>query len=68
MIDEKGVKAIIEQMRQIKSSSISRKPMIIGKKYGRNERIKVQYLDGKIIENKYKKLEADIIAERCKII
>jgi len=68
MIDEKGVKSIIEQMKQIKSSSISRKPVIIEKKYGRNDRVKVRYLDGKVVENKYKKLEADLIAERCKII
>ena len=68
MIDEKGVKSIVEQMNQIKSSAISRKPVIRPKSYGRNERVKVQYLDGKIVENKYKKLEADIIAERCKII
>ncbi len=68
MIDEKGVKSIVEQMKQIKSSAISRKPLIIGKKYGRNEKVKVQYLDGRVIENKYKKLEADIIAERCRII
>ena len=68
MIDEKGVKSIVEQMKQIKSSAISRKPMVSAKSYGRNERVKVQYLDGKIVENKYKKLEADIIAERCKII
>jgi len=68
MIDEKGVKSIVEQMKQIKSSSISRKPVISAKMYGRNERVKVQYLDGKVVENKYKKLEADIIAERCKII
>jgi hypothetical protein len=68
MIDEKGVKSIVEQMKQIKSSSISRKPVISTKIYNRNDKVKVQYLDGKITENKYKKLEADIIAERCKII
>ena len=68
MIDEKGVKSIVEQMKQIKSSSISRNPVISTKKYYRNDKVKVQYLDGKITESKYKILEADIIAERCKIL
>ncbi len=68
MIDEKGLKSIVQQMNQIKSSSITKKPIIFSKKYGRNERVKVQYLDGKILEDKYKRLEADIIAERCTII
>ncbi len=68
MVDEKGLKSLKEQMVQIKNSSILQKPIQKLKKYGRNEKVKVKYLDGTIIENKYKKLEADIMAERCKII
>ncbi len=68
MIDEKGLKSIIEQMNQIINSSITRTPIVVDKKYGRNEKVKVRYNNGRIVENKYKKLEADILAERCQII
>jgi len=68
MIDEKGLKVIAEQMNQIKRSSIIRNPIINKKKYSRNDKVKVQYLNGKIQEGKYKKFEADILADRCKII
>ena len=67
-IDKKGLKTISEQMTQIKSSSIERKPFIRGKKHGRNDKITVKYLDGKIKETKYKKIEADLLLDRCKII
>lgn len=68
MIDEKGLKVIIEQVSQIKSSSTIKIPIISNKNYGRNEKVKVQYLDGKILDGKYKKFEADLLAERCKLI
>ena len=67
-IDEKGLTSVYSQMQQTKSSLISRKPIISQKKYGRNDIIKVRYLDGKEVRNKFKKLEADVLAERCKII
>ena len=68
MIDEEGLKSITLQMEQIKDSSIVRKPIVRKVKYGRNEKIEVEYLNGRLVENKYKRLEADILAERCKII
>ncbi|NQX82317.1 MAG: AAA-like domain-containing protein [Flavobacteriaceae bacterium] len=68
IIDEKGLKSIYEQLVQIKTASINQKPIVKTKKYGRNDRVKVKYKDGNIQENKYKKLEADILAERCVII
>lgn len=68
MIDEKGLKVIIEQMNQIKTSFLIRKPIVNTVKYGRNDRIKVQYLGGNTQEGKYKKFEADILAERCRIL
>ncbi len=68
LIDEKGMKAIISQMKQIKVSTYNNRPIVKPKKYGRNDRIKVKYKTGEIVENKYKKLEADILSERCVII
>lgn len=68
MIDEQGLKTLLVHMNQIKKSKDNKRPLKRPKKYGRNEKIKVQYLDGKIKENKFKKLEADLLAERCKII
>jgi hypothetical protein len=66
-LDEKGLKSITKQMEQVRDSSIIRKPISREIKYGRNERVKVEYLDGRIVVNKYKKLEADILAERCTV-
>jgi tetratricopeptide (TPR) repeat protein len=68
IIDEKGLKSIIEQMQQIIVSSFTRQPIVNAKKYGRNDRVKVRYLDGKVVEDKYKRLEADILADRCTIV
>lgn len=67
-IDEKGLKDISKQMMQIKDSWISRIPFISGKKHGRNDIVKVKYLDGTIKETKYKRIEADILAERCDFV
>lgn len=68
IIDEKGLQSIAEQMNQIKKSSITRIPVISSKQYGRNDKIKVKYLDGSTKEGKYKGFEADILAERCVIV
>lgn len=69
MIDEKGLKSIIDQMEQIKLASTIQKPIVRKNKYGRNDLVKVKYVvNGQIATKKYKKLEADIIAERCVII
>lgn len=68
MIDEKGLKSISDQLYQIKFSSNITKPITTLKKYSRNDRVKVKYKNGNIIEKKYKQVEADILAERCEII
>ncbi|PCI41276.1 MAG: hypothetical protein COB41_10765 [Proteobacteria bacterium] len=68
LIDEEGFKSIQEQMDRIKSSTSVGTPVVHMKKYGRNEKVKVRYSDGKIIESKYKKVKADILAEVCEII
>jgi len=36
--------------------------------YGRNDRIKVKYNNGSIVEGKYKKFEADLSLKKCRII
>ena len=68
VLDEEGLKGVIKLMNDIKDSYKKRKPLIRNKKYGRNEIVKVEYLDGTIRQGKYKKLESDILAERCKIL
>lgn len=68
MIDEKGLKSISDQLYQIKFSSNITQPIIALKKYSRNDRVKVKYKNGNVIEKKYKQVEADILAERCEII
>lgn len=68
MIDEAGLKSISEQLNQIKLSSTIITPIQSSKKIGRNDRVRVRYINGEVKEDKYKKLEADILAERCLII
>jgi preprotein translocase subunit SecA len=38
------------------------------KKYGRNDRVKVQYNDGRVLEKKYKMIENDLKRGECRII
>jgi len=68
MVDEKGLKVMSDQVKQVKTSSNVIIPIINPRKYGRNDWIRVRYNDGKETEKKYKVLEADILAERCVII
>jgi AAA-like domain/Anaphase-promoting complex, cyclosome, subunit 3 len=67
-ISEKGLFSISDQLRQIKYSTTFHQPIVNNKKYGKNEKVKVKYLDGREAVKKYKVVEADIIAERCRII
>jgi hypothetical protein len=68
LMDEKGMEHIIEELIRIKISSTTQNTDIKIKKYARNDKVKVIYLKGKILEDKYKKVEADILAEKCVII
>ncbi|TAF72840.1 MAG: preprotein translocase subunit SecA [Bacteroidetes bacterium] len=43
-------------------------PVRSEKVYGRNDTVKVQYMDGSIKEDKYKKLENDILSNRCVVM
>ena len=43
-------------------------PVRSEKVYGRNDLVKVQYMDGSVKEDKYKKLEADIQNNRCVVM
>lgn len=43
-------------------------PVKSEKTYGRNDTIKVQYMDGSIKEDKYKKLENDVLSGRCMVV
>ena len=38
------------------------------KKYGRNDKVKVQYNNGRIMEKKYKMIEHDLKRGECRII
>ena len=68
MMDEKGLNIITNQLNQIKISSTVNQPVISTKKYGRNDKVKVKYSDGRVIENKYKKVESDILIGRCIVV
>jgi hypothetical protein len=68
LIDEKGLKSIEEQMNHIKSPSEAKKPFLSHKTYSRNEKVKVKYNDGSIVEKKYKHIQADLMGGKCKIV
>lgn len=67
LLDERGIKLISDQVKQIKSSSRIQTPVRKPKKYGRNDVVKVRYIDNSVKEGKYKRFEADILGERCHI-
>lgn len=68
MINEKGLELISEQMTNLKKTFINKIQRVNILKYGRNDKVKVEYMDGRVVESKYKKLEDDIISQRCKVI
>lgn len=70
MIDEKALKLIEEQMNEIINPKPieQTKPFISSKKYGRNQKIKVRYKNGREVVEKYKKLEKDLVSGDCIII
>jgi len=73
LIDEKGLKSMVEEMYKIKFSvtvgaPISKVMSNLQKKYRPNDKMKVRYINGEIVEGKYKKLKADIKAGKCKIL
>jgi preprotein translocase subunit SecA len=43
-------------------------PVRSDKVYGRNDLVKVQYMDGRVKEDKFKKLEDDIMNNRCMVM
>jgi len=66
---ELGYKALeLEFQKEIILSDFLKEPRIVGKKYGRNEKVKVRYTNGLIAEKKYKQVEVDIKDEKCEII
>ena len=68
LLDKESLTLMKEQILEILSKSIRPKPTLIGRKYGRNERIIVKYDNGSIAEGKYKKLKSDIDDNKCVII
>ena len=54
---------------QALSLSRNREPIRNEKSYGRNDRVKVKYIQtGQVVEKKYKQIESDITSGRCIII
>ena len=54
---------------QALSLSKNREPIRNNKSYGRNDRVKVKYIQtGQVVEKKYKQIESDITSGRCIII
>ncbi len=61
--------AMNEASQQDTREEVRQQPIQSGKVYGRNDRLKVQYQDGKVIENaKFKSVEQDILNGKCVVI
>jgi tetratricopeptide (TPR) repeat protein len=67
IIDKEGINSIRQRMLSMKSY-LNRAPVVILKKYGRNDKITVRYSNGVIIEGKYKRFELDIEQRKCEVI
>ncbi len=68
MIDEKGLATIKEQVLAFKDRAIKRVPLVSQKTYNRNDKIRVRYLDGSVLEKKFKYLEEDLMNKKCEIV
>lgn len=67
-LDEEGILSIAKQMNQIKNHFTIKIPIRSTKKYGRNDKIHVEYSNGIKKYDKYKKFESDIDLGLCVII
>ncbi|MDZ7817405.1 MAG: hypothetical protein U5K55_01815 [Aliarcobacter sp.] len=66
-LDEEGILSITKQMNQIKNHFTIRIPIKSSKKYGRNDKVHVEYSNGIKKYDKYKKFESDINLGICVI-
>ena len=67
-LDEEGILSITKQMNQIKNHFTVRIPIKGSKKYGRNDKVHVEYSNGIKKYDKYKKFESDIDLGLCVVI
>jgi hypothetical protein len=67
-LDEEGILSITKQMSQIKNHFTIRIPIKSSKKYGRNDKVHVEYSNGIKKYDKYKKFESDINLGLCVVI
>lgn len=69
LLGEAGLDVIRKNALQIVNPrAVIRTPVKTAKIFGRNDRVKVRYQDGVIIEAKYKRVETDIAEGKCFIL
>lgn len=67
IVDEQGLEYMSNSMNKIINQFIKRIPIVQDNKIGRNDKVKVRYLDGEIKECKFKQIKDDLAAGRCEI-
>lgn len=67
-IDKEGLKSVVKQMKSIINPPSKNKTIRNTVKIGRNEKVTVEYNDGRIVKNKYKKFISDIKSKKCRVI
>lgn len=69
IIDTGGINTVMNNARSVISqNTLKFSPATSNKRYGRNDRVTVQYSDGRIVTVKYKKIEDDVKNNDCIII
>jgi hypothetical protein len=68
LFGEKGIENIKDDVFKYLNPSLNSFPKQSEKQFGRNDKIKVRYNDGRIVEDKFKKLEKDINGKLCSLI
>jgi len=68
LLGEKGLEIIKSNATDVLNRLVKKQPVKVHKQYERNDKVKVRYRDGTIIETKYKRVSDDIFHGRCIIL
>ncbi|MDB5012616.1 MAG: repeat-containing protein, partial [Daejeonella sp.] len=70
LLGEKGLDIVIQNATEMLATKIKLPSslMPISKSYSRNDKVKVRYKDGTILESKFKKIQQDLEAGECFIL
>lgn len=68
LLNSKAIEDIKNYAQEILNPTFGNLPVESNKAFNRNDKLRVRYHDGRIVEKKYKYLEQDILKNNCRII